>query len=311
MLSPNQKVGIGVGAVAVTSLAALLALGRFRSVNTSEDPVGPVLGQAVNAPQPAAGGNPDIPTYVLDYRTNTTCYPFTTLNIEQHLVPGSAGGHKNYGHFGVDVTHPITINLGTKNAATGNVLNTNNIYWNVTGMSGSPRYASVGGDVRIGSDGHVEFDQFTGLQRANPSLSPRARCVSQPGSTPSCFVDSGGEQRNSVYMIVTNPSRSQGYSVTGGILFTPPNGVLSVGFTINPASRMDPANRYQCQCPALAFPATQEIDWAVMSPPPNNTTPGNYRAYATVGGNFQRAGTNALVFNQFINPSIQFPSGVT
>ena len=102
--SKDKKLAVGLGALAIVGYYAYTK-GYFGSTESAVS--GPL------ATSFAVSGQPDIATYVLDYQNTSICYPFTSLNIEQHLVPGSAGGHKNYGHFGVDVNTPMAVNLGS------------------------------------------------------------------------------------------------------------------------------------------------------------------------------------------------------
>jgi len=247
-----------------------------------------------------------MPTYVAMASNPALAYQFTGMALTQKYVPGD--GHKVYTYWHVDTaqTSPIPMSNVVSELKFSLSTPTNNLYWFVMNNQGKD-FGTVGADIQISpSDGTPTLDQFVDINYngANgiPHDSSLAHCTTATNGYPPT-IDSGGEHRWAVYTVFTDPAQSYAYVVTGGVILFRSNGEADMVVLINAQQTTHFNFSSDCTVPSLKF-SSQEIDWAVRSPPPFATIPGNYQLYPTTGGNLRLSGgTTALVCLQAINPS--------
>jgi len=233
-------------------------------------------------------------------------FAWTAAETIQRLV---SQGHKNYSYWRVNVAELLPLNLtNLSRQIYSGKFSTNNCYWNAVNKTGQ-RFGIVGEDFTIDSTLGPTLRQYVDISKppGGPSGSKKAQCNSLPGRIPSCYIDSGGEERISVYLQFLDITGTKVYQITGGITLIYTDGTVALLFLINPSNPPNFHSDQLCACPVVSFPAIQDINWVETSPLSTNTVPGNYRPYGTLGAGWARAGTNALVLNQVIDPTYQFP----
>jgi hypothetical protein len=245
-------------------------------------------------------------TYVASASNPTVAYQFTALGLADKFVSGA--GHKIYTYFYVNTAQTSQIPMsGVTGELKFNVAQTtNNIYWYASSGNGKT-FGTVGADIQISpQDGTPTLNQYVDVNFQGtlgfPHDSNLASCdAATNGYAPS--INSGGEQREAIYVVIVNPTGSASYIVTGGMILYRSDGTANIVFLINPQRTTHVSFNNVCSVPNLKF-SSNEIDWAVRSPTPSNTIPGHYQEYTTIGGQLaENGGTTALTFYQFINPT--------
>jgi hypothetical protein len=241
-----------------------------------------------------ATGSDGVDTYVADVNAPGVGFFITNLTMTQRLVPGSAGGYKNYALIGIETSKSAAIPgfAGQRSAVS---VDTDNIYWDVT-LNGSRR-GIVGGDVVLSDeDGQPAVNQYCDIKSAAKATQSGIGTCPTQSSVPTCSVDSACEERNSIYTMITATNTNKTYTIVGGYGI----GTSAVVFLIKSGSTSGSIGSPNCECPVLSFSAPS-IDWNVRAPPSNNCVPGNYKIYPTIGQNFAVAGTGALLYNQEVS----------
>ncbi len=247
----------------------------------------------------------DMPTYVADYRNPTVALQLTGIGLTQKYVPGA--GHKIYAYFFVNPaqTSPIPMSGVVKQVSFDVTKTTNNIYW-FAGPNTKSYFGTVGADILMSpADGNPTIDQYVNVNsRATglPHDSPLADCLPAAKGIPSS-INSGGEERDSIYLVLADKTENFAYIIKGGILLYRSSGEVDIVFLIDSTMTTHFSSTAVCSVPTLTFSAP-EIDWAVRAPSSTNTIPGNYQLYPTTGGYMnEEGGTSALCLYQEIDPS--------
>jgi hypothetical protein len=243
-----------------------------------------------------------MPTYVADYRNPTVAFQLTAMGLSQRFISGA--GHKVYAYIFVNTAQSSQIPMsGIVKQVNFNIAQiTNNIYWFAQSMKGYS-YGTVGGDITISmTDGHPTLDQYVDVNSpatGQPHDSPLANCLPASNGIPPS-INSGGEERQSIYTVLSDKSEKIAYIVKGGILLYHTGGEVDIVFLIDPTKTTNMNIQSTCTVPTITF-SSSEIDWIVRAPPPTNTIPGNYQEYPTVGGSMNEdGGTTALCLYQQI-----------
>jgi len=253
----------------------------------------------------ASSATSDMPTYVADYRNPQVALQLTAMGLTQKYVSGT--GHKIYTYFFVNPaqTSPIPMSGVTKQVSFNVNKVTNNIYWFVDSAKGAV-YGTIGADILMSpTDGSPTLNQYVNVNsRATglPTNSPLAGCKPAANGIPPS-INSGGEERSGIYLVLADKSENIAYVVKGGILLYHSSGEVDIVFLIDSIDTTHFSSTAACSVPTVTF-SSPEIDWAVRAPPASNTIPGNYKLYPTIGGSLgQSSGTNALCLYQEITPS--------
>ncbi|MGH2637962.1 MAG: hypothetical protein ACRDF4_01535 [Rhabdochlamydiaceae bacterium] len=186
---------------------------------------------------------------------------------------------------------------------------TNNIYWDASSLSTGRTFGTVGGDVSV--------DTSSGLLLVNQYVDknhyPGQTVSSGPSSSTgpaSCFIDTLGQERNSIYMLFVDDSTGRSYVIAGSsVVEKSSGGVTSTFYYVYLTSTPMNINRsgLNAHCTTILSQPTSEFEWVVRAPPPNNSIPGNYRIYGSIGGSLSLFSvTNAGVLDQFMDPNYQF-----
>jgi hypothetical protein len=246
-----------------------------------------------------------MPTYIADYRNPTVALQLTGIGLQQKYVPGA--GHKIYAYFFVNPaqTSPIPMTGVTKQVSFNVKQTTNNIYW-FAGPNTAWYYGTVGADMLMSpADGNPTLDQYVNVNsRATgaPHNSPLADCLPAANGIPAS-INSGGEERDSIYLVLADKTENFAFIVKGGILLYRSSGEVDIVFLIDSKVTTHFNDIAVCSVPTMTFSAS-EIDWAVRAPPSTNTIPGKYNLYPTIGGYMnENGGTSALCLYQEINPA--------
>lgn len=315
-LNSSERVAISVGAFVIISLFMLSA---FSEISIAYDPGSSVLhsSAATNSStlcSVTSGGQEEeyIPTYAVNAQNHAQAYAITGANIYQNVVDRT--NDKVYLLVHVHTATTFAINTSGTTASCSDSLRkqTDNIYWDAQdGTTGSRDFATVGGDlVTDSSTGLMLFDQYINVNSAPGGNAPNAPSAS---SVPSCYVDTSGQERNSVYMLFVDDQDIQhSYVITGtSIAQISVGGVESTDFyvylsstTIGTGTSPGKTNA----CSMTLSKGNPDFEWAVRAPPPGAPVSGNYEIYGTLGANCppNNEGTNAGIIEQFTNPSYQF-----
>jgi len=248
-------------------------------------------------------------TVAVDSSDHSKAYAITGAQITRNVVSGS-----NKVYLFIQI-HPATTfalsSSGTISTCTQSYsVVTNNIYWYADQGINGRALGTVGGDAVV--------DSSTGLLLVNQYVDknhyPGQIVSSKPASSTgpvSCFIDTLGQERNSIYMLFTDDSTGKSYVLSGAsVVEKSVNGVLSSYLYVYISSQPMNINRSNLakSCSATLSHATSEFEWAVRAPPPNNTIPGNYLIYGTLGGDVSvMSGTQAGTCDQFTDTNYQFP----
>jgi hypothetical protein len=298
--------------VSTVIAATLLSLGCSVESDDAEESPTQFLSNTVGG----LGGNyPDMTTYVADYRNPMAALEITRLVATQRFVSGA--GHKFYTYLMTDPsapTQPIPTTDPIVKQIPFDVSGvTDNAYWFAAPAKGF--FGNVGADVQFDPvDGHPTFNQWTdihsgatGLPHDSTNFGCKPVPAGQPIGNATCYIDSGGEERQSVYTVFTD-SDSKWFVVKGGLLLIRQSGEVDIDFLVDSSQTKGSGADGDCQCPALTF-KSYSIDWAIRAPARFNTVTGNYLRYPTVGGKMnENGGTTALVLIQQINPATQLPN---
>lgn len=277
----------------------------------------------------------DMPTFVSSSTSPDQGYYFTGMSIAIKYVSGA--GHKVYNYLFINTGKTFTLPSydTSKTISFQNQLGqTNNIYWQAFstcrgGCSSNhiQDYGTVGGDIRIDStDGTPVVDQyvdttFTGqlgscnfayVQCSDPHNSPDSTCASPSGSQASSLyaVDSGGEEREAIYVIITSGPLSEtqssiSYLITGGRILFLNTGETAFDILIQSGSSSPVSNQNFCWSTnsPMSF-SVPKIDWAIRSPPSGMVVPGNFAEFPVstsccIMNN--NGGTPALLLEEIFN----------
>ena len=248
-------------------------------------------------------------TVAVDSSDHSKAYAITGAQITRNVVSGS-----NKVYLFIQI-HPATTfalsSTGTISTCSQSYsVVTNNIYWYADQGINGRALGTVGGDAGV--------DSSTGLLLVNQYVDknhyPGQIVSSKPASSTgpvSCFVDTLGQERNSIYMLFTDDSTGKSYVLSGAsVVEKSVNGVLSSYLYVYISSQPMNINRSNLSksCSATLSHATSEFEWAVRAPPPNNTIPGNYLIYGTLGGDVSViSATWAGTCDQSTDTNYQFP----
>jgi hypothetical protein len=302
--------------IAISALFVISSLSQLALVASSYS-----ASSAVNQSNTGSGGlcsvtsngqeEEYINTFAVNSQNHLQAYAITGAEVFRNVV-----GTTNKIYLFVYIHPASTFAVGTAGATkscTSNLTTkTNDMYWDAqVGTTGSRDFATVGGDlVSDSSSGLMLFDQYININGVPGTNSPN-----NPPSTsgPSCFVDTGGQERSSVYMLFVddaNPKRS--YEIDGSTMAEiSVAGVYQTAFyvflsstTMGVGTTPGKAN----SCSMSLSHATPSFEWAVRAPPAAAKISGNYRIYGTLGGNCppNTEGTNAGIIEQFTDSSYQF-----
>ena len=186
---------------------------------------------------------------------------------------------------------------------------TNNVYWYGQDGPNGRDLGTVGGDVvKDPATGLLLADQYIDIHHY-PGQTVRSKPASSSGPV-SCFVDTLGQERNSIYLLFANSATHEVYSLSGSsIVERSSGGVKSTVLYEYLSSKANPypwSRLSNPKCTVTLPSPTSEFEWAVRAPPPNNRVPGNYKIYGTVGGDVFVASSSAIACDQFLDPGYQF-----
>jgi hypothetical protein len=242
-------------------------------------------------------------TYAVSAKNHLQAYAITGASVFRNVV-GSA--YKVYLFVYIHPATTIAISTaGTVKTCT-TMLNrqTDNMYWDASNGIGGRTFATIGGDlVPDKSSGQMLFDQYINVN-AYPGQTPR-NLASVSG--PSCSVSTGGQNRNSVYMLfIDDTNKQHAYIITGSsIAQISVGGVESTAFYVYLSSQEIGAGTSpgSGSCSMNLSHGMSSFEWALRAPPS-----GNYRIYGTLGGDCPQpnSGTIAGLIDQYTDSKYQF-----
>ncbi len=220
-----------------------------------------------------------IPTYAVNAQNHAQAYAITGANVYQNIVGGTNNKVYLLVHVDTSLTFPISTSGTVKTCSDILGKQTDNIYWDAQdGTTGSRDFATVGGDlVQDSSTGLMLFDQYVNTNSAPGQI------VHSPSATqaPSCYVDTSGQERNSVYMLFVGSSNTQhSYVITGTSIAQISNGGSeSTVFYVYLSSTQIGTGTSPGKTNACSMSLSKSIpdfEWAVRAPPPGAPVSGNY-----------------------------------
>jgi hypothetical protein len=236
-------------------------------------------------------------------KNHLQAYAITGATVFRNVV-GSADKVYLFVYIHTTTTLPINTAGTVKTCTTMLNRQTDNMYWDASNGIGGRTVATVGGDlVPDTSSGQMLFDQYVNIN-AHPGQTPR---IQAPSSVPSCYVTTGGQNRNSVYMIfVDDTNKQHAYIISGSsIAQISVRGVQSTAFYVYLSSQevgvgTGPGSG---SCSMSLSHGMPSFEWAVRAPPS-----GNYKIYGTLGGDCPQpnGGTIAGLIDQYVDGKYQF-----
>ncbi len=307
-LKPRQHASVGIQRSAICK--ALMISGIMMLVGITPFII-PSSEQISNAYAPGAHlgaesiSESDMPTYVANASDPSSAFQYTGMALSLKYIAGS--GHEVYTYFHINSSETSQISMTNVVAESSFNLPapTNNLYWYATNTNGKD-YGIVGADMQISSqDGNPTLDQYVNVNYNGPLGYPNdsvlAHCNVDGTNRYPPSVDTGGEERFGVYTVVTNPTQSFAYVITGGMILLRSNGEADMVILVNPLQTTHFDFSSFCSVPSLNF-SSNEIDWTVRAPSSFNTISGNYQLYSTIGGSLEKSsGTTALICLQYID----------
>ncbi len=252
-------------------------------------------------------------TYAVNSNNPQQAYAITGAVIFRNVI-----GTTNKMYLLVYVDTSQTFNLDTsgtvKTCTTKLDKQTNNYYWDAQdGISSNRDFPTVGGDlVTDSSSGLMLFDQYINV-KGIPGNSPSKAQSSSSAAGPSCFVDTAGQERSSVYMLFVESSNTKrSYVITGSTMAEiSKDGIYQTAFYVDLSSTtigVGTTPGKTDSCTMNLSKGASSFEWAVRSPPASAKVPGNYEIYGTLGGDCppNNEGTSAGIIEQFTNASYQF-----
>lgn len=315
-LNLSGQAGILFGGFLILSLFMLSAFSQISAAYSLNSPA------PHNSASPSSsticsvtsGGQEEeyIPTYAVNAQDHSQAYAITGANVYQNVVDRTNDKVYLLVHVHTATTFQISTTGTTATCSNSTKKQTDNIYWDAQdGTTGARDFATVGGDlVTDTSTGLMLFDQYINV---NSAPGGNRADVPTSSSVPSCYVDTSGQERNSVYMLFVDDQDIQhSYVITGtSIAQISVGGVESTVFyvylsstTIGTGTSPGKTNA----CSMTLSKGIPDFEWAVRSPPPGAPVSGNYEIYGTLGADCppNTDGTNAGIIEQFTNPLYQF-----
>jgi hypothetical protein len=314
----RPQLNFSVFSLVEIAVAALFVLSAFTQISGAYSGNSPLArsrsgSSALCSVTSSAQEEKYILTYAVSAQNHQRAWAITGADVYQNVVTGS---NKVYLLVHVRPSTTFTINTSgtTKTCAINLSKQTDNIYWDaLSGTTGSRDYATVGGDlIPDSSTGLMLFDQYINVNSAPGGRAVTSQTTSSPG--PSCYVDTSGQERNSVYMLFVDDSNIQHSYVISGTAISEISvgGVDSTAFYVYLSSNTigtgtSPGKTNACSMSLST--GIPDFEWAVRAPPAGAPVSGNYGIYGTLGGNCppNNEGTNAGIIEQFTDSSYQFP----
>jgi len=249
-------------------------------------------------------------TYAVNSKNHLQAYSITGASVFRNLVGGSSNKVYLFVYIHPASTFSVSTTGTTKSCSTMLNKQTDNMYWDAQNGVGGRNFATVGGDlVPDSSSGLMLFDQYVNINAA-PGQIPVSQQSAYSG--PSCFVDTGGQNRNSVYMLfIDDTNKQHAYIITGSSLAQiSVGGVESTAFYVYLSSQEIGAGTSpgSNSCTMNLAHGISSFEWSVRAPPANAKISGNYRIYGTLGGDCPQnnGGTNAALIDQYTDGKYQF-----
>lgn len=248
-----------------------------------------------------------IPTFIASQSDPDDAFQYTGASVSlQYATGGGGGGHEIYTYLEINSSQSAQVPGNAVGKSSFSLpVPADTFYWYSTN-GGSVNYGTVGADVQV-SAGVPTVDQYINPNYAGQlgqgKTPSSAHCNSDPENAYPPSVDTGGEERWGMIVVVTNPSQSVAYDVTGGMILYTSGGAAEMVILVNTAQAVPLSFASYCSDPVVKF-SSNVLDWTVRAPPPGNTVSGNYELYQTIGARLTKnPGSASLISEQFVNPS--------
>lgn len=282
--------------VLATAIVVLIALVSFVALFPTQ------ISNAY-APGPLPGvqnsvSETDIPVYIASASDPYSVFLYTGGSLSLQFASGI--GDEIYSYLHVNPTQTVSIPTGDVVSRTFfNVQSPSDNMYMYVANGGGRNYGTVGADIQT-YGGPPTVDQYINInyggQLGYPTSSSSARC-NLYGSFSS--VDTGGEERWGIVSLITNPSQSIAYEITGGLILHRWNGESDLVILVNTQKTTSIGSGSFCKNPTTSF-SSSSIDWAIRAPPFYNTVKGDYQLYQTTGGSLQKSSTS-MTFLEYID----------